>query len=90
MGMYDEVKFKIDCPYCGEPAGLFQSKDGNCTLDILKPEEVDWCYGHCKNCGRHLEYFFEKPESRIKVRDTRYGDVIGYVEMGTSEFIPKD
>jgi len=38
--MFDDIKFKADCTSCGEGLDSFQSKDGNCVLSNLTPEEL--------------------------------------------------
>lgn len=37
MGMYDSVKIKIKCPYCGEESEIeAQTKELDCTLEVWK------------------------------------------------------
>ena len=63
--MFDYVDFKIDCPGCGNEVKEFQSKDGNCTLDILKPHDVNRFYACCFSCGGWIE--FERKEQLSSV-----------------------
>lgn len=45
--MFDRIDYKMDCPFCGEDLGEFQSKDGPCQLKILSPVEVDFFNSYC-------------------------------------------
>jgi len=55
MGMYDLVRFEIECPGCGEIVSSFQSQDGECILNWVNPSDVDNFYTDCWNCGDWLE-----------------------------------
>jgi len=50
MGMFDNIIYEADCENCGRPLDEFQSKDGYCILDTLKPEQVDNFYAYCNGC----------------------------------------
>ena len=54
--MYDNVNYKCDCPYCGAKLYRFQSKDGDCLLDDLEPEDVYNFYTSCKVCRKWVEF----------------------------------
>lgn len=60
MGMFDWIKApQIDCPHCAKviPANSsWQSKDDECTLDILDYRLVDRFYASCPHCGEWIEY----------------------------------
>lgn len=56
MGMFDYVDFKMKCPGCGEEVAGFQSKDGNCYLETVKPTDVNNFYDACKKCGGWIEF----------------------------------
>lgn len=56
MGMYDEIDYECECPFCGSLLKGFQSKDGPCDFLTLKPEEVRRFYTSCDNCGKWVEY----------------------------------
>ncbi len=60
MGMYDNVNFKCRCPNCGGEVTGFQSKDGDCVLDMIEPISVSNFYSKCYDCDYWLE-FAEKP-----------------------------
>jgi uncharacterized protein (UPF0212 family) len=60
MGMYDEIKFKTNCPNCNAEVNSFQSKDGACNLEKLNYCEVDRFYTICKNCEAWIEYSIEQ------------------------------
>lgn len=63
MGMFDYVDFKMKCPGCGKDVGPFQSKDGECYLETIKPVDVNNFYESCKNCDGWIEF------NRVKPRD---------------------
>ena len=56
MGMFDTVKYKAPCWKCGEPITEFQSKDGECMLEIVTPKQVGNFYGSCYKCHAWNEY----------------------------------
>ena len=56
MGMFDDVNFKMNCPNCGQEVDDFQSKDRECTLSTLEPDEVNNFYTHCHACGTWIEF----------------------------------
>lgn len=56
MGMYDDIKYEMACPKCGEKLDSFQSKDGSCELKVLEFWEVDNFYDMCDNCNTWVEF----------------------------------
>lgn len=68
MGMFDWVNVEMDCPYCGEKLKGFQSKDGDCVLDIVDPDDLSYFKDFCKNCRRTVtfsrQYVRQKPINR--------------------------
>lgn len=40
MGMFDDIRYEMDCPMCGANLRGFQSKDGDCALQKLTPAEL--------------------------------------------------
>lgn len=58
MGMYDYVNVEVDCPSCGVKLTGFQSKSGNCLLELLQADDVDCFYSFC-TCG--TEVIFRRP-----------------------------
>jgi hypothetical protein len=62
MGMFDRIKNKLYCPYCGKKQKEydFQSKDFGSTMgvvDILKVKmDTDYnIYSSCKKCNNWIE-----------------------------------
>jgi len=66
MGMYDSVNVVIDCPSCGEKLGDFQSKSGDCLLNLLQADDVDNFYSYC-TCG--TEVVFNRPAKKTQVSE---------------------
>jgi hypothetical protein len=62
MGMFDYVEYEVDCPFCGEELSGFQSKDGECSLATIKPEDVQRFYTSCEHCGNWVEYEYIPPQ----------------------------
>jgi len=66
MGMFDYVKFKANCYKCKElieneedgETPEWQTKDSDCHLDILEPEneDVEEFYAICPHCKAWNEY----------------------------------
>ena len=69
MGMFDWIKFQMDCPKCGTMVDGFQSKDGLCCLAELAYWEVDNFYSSCKKCGAWIEFTLKKPKDEIPLSD---------------------
>ena len=81
MGMFDDVKFEMDCPKCGKKITGFQSKDGSCTLDTLHFWEVDNFYSDCENCQIWIEF------TKVTSNKKRKPDISDYkMEVRKAEF----
>ena len=55
MGMYDRVRYEMDCPGCGAKLSDFQSQDRASVMDTLDFWEVRNFYTLCK-CGTWVEF----------------------------------
>jgi len=70
MGMYDDVKFEMDCPKCKTKLNNFQSKSGVCAMFQLDFWEVDNFYCGCPNCNTWVEFTLkERPNKKLKIKD---------------------
>jgi len=69
MGMFDDIKYRMDCPMCGRELHGFQSKDGGCGLQTLTPRDLAkqanpglgygvTFYSGCKHCGTWVDIKF--------------------------------
>ena len=56
MGMFDYVNFECVCPVCKSKVDGFQTKDGDCVLDVVEPTEVSNFYSSCGKCGCWIDY----------------------------------
>jgi len=56
MGMFDWVKYEMDCPRCGTPLHDFQSKDADCCLEELSPGKVKNFYTDCCKCRMWVNF----------------------------------
>jgi hypothetical protein len=56
MGMFDEIDYKTTCPVCHSKIDEFQSKDADCILKTLDPQDVDTFYSNCDTCECRVEY----------------------------------
>lgn len=65
MGMFDYVKYDAECSGCGKAITMFQSKDADCRLDVLAPEDVERFYDYC-SCGVWNEFRVVKTMTRIE------------------------
>jgi len=65
--MYDNVDYECVCPVCKSKVGGFQSKDGECVLDTISPNEVNNFYSSCSKCGCWIEF-----EAKPTTNYTRY------------------
>ena len=56
MGMFDWVRFENECPNCYAELKDFQSKDGYCVSEQVKPHKITNFYTSCFNCKAWIEY----------------------------------
>lgn len=68
MGMFDNVILPepIACPTCGTMNVAFQSKDRDCMMEQLAPQDVDRFYASCANrdCKAWIEFRRKIPVER--------------------------
>jgi len=69
MGMFDYIKFEIECPECEHKVNNFQSKDAGCLLDKLDFWEVDNFYDTCENCGLWIVFNRKNPRAVAPISD---------------------
>lgn len=69
MGMFDYIKFEMDCPKCGVKLDNFQSKDGSCSMIDLEYWEVDRFYDMCDKCNAWIEFNRKTAHSQIPITD---------------------
>ena len=69
MGMFDEIRYEMDCPICGTKIRGFQSKDGPCCLATLEFWEVDNFYISCPNCHAWIEFTYKLPRLPRSIDD---------------------
>jgi hypothetical protein len=60
MGMFDYVQFEDTCPKCNQPLSDFQTKDNDCVLDTLHPQDIERFYTSCEHCNLWIEYKVHK------------------------------
>ena len=71
MGMFDWVKYEMDCPNCGEKISGFQSKDGMCILAELDFRDVNNFYTSCGKCDTWIEFDREDSSRAKGIEDYR-------------------
>ena len=64
MGMFDYIRYVMDCPKCGAEMDSFQSKDGDCCLSTLEFWEVNNFYDSCDKCEAWVEFDLKHREKR--------------------------
>lgn len=64
MGMFDYVKHEAPCYKCGATISSWQSKDGDCLMEMLTTDGVDNFYADCPKCRAWNEYSIEPPTER--------------------------
>jgi len=69
MGMYDKIKYEMDCPTCGVRVTGFQSKDKDCKLATLEFWEVDNFYALCPKCSTWIEFNRKEPRTPSPIGD---------------------
>lgn len=84
MGMFDDINYECACDNCGGKVRGFQSKSGDCSLDVLSPLEVDNFYASCSECGCWVEF----NQEGNKYRKTTYRKRKEILKDRLIEFIP--
>ena len=69
MGMFDYIKFEIQCPNCGARVNDFQSKDWHCVLTELEYWEVNNFYSYCDECDAWIEFNRKKQKKQAPISD---------------------
>ena len=70
MGMYDHVKFKMNCPRCNKKMNDFQTKDGSQSLSVLNWWDVSNFYTHCNYCRTWVEFILvDRPNRKLTIKD---------------------
>jgi len=67
MGMFDYVKYKAPCWKCGTELSNFQSKNGECLMNTVTPQQlgVGSFYTGCPKCRAWNEYDVIPKEIKI-------------------------
>lgn len=60
MGMFDYVKADPVTCECGEVISSWQTKDLDCEMEEVSPDEVDNYYALCERCG--IWHEFHRPK----------------------------
>lgn len=75
MGMFDWVDYKKGrCPSCKFRLFGWQSKDGECVLNTVKPKDVLTFHTICNHCGKFVEAKVSRGKKSIKIALTVEGD----------------
>jgi hypothetical protein len=74
MGMFDYVDCKLPCPNCGETLDGFQTKDGECFLDTVKPHQVRYFYTGCDSCDCWVDVEVIPPSGVFTLKATAVAD----------------
>lgn len=64
MGLFNHVRFEMDCPKCGTRLKDFQTKDGYPTMDTVNYWECHNFYTWCENCNTWVEFNLKKSSFR--------------------------
>ena len=72
MGMFDTVEYEADCPECGTRVFDWQSKDGPCAFEVLRPEQVRGFHTVCPKCKAWLEGAVKVLKYRIDITATPF------------------
>lgn len=56
MGMFDYVKYEAPCWKCGKPLKDWQTKDTECYMQEVNPEDCRRFYTACGACNAWNEY----------------------------------
>lgn len=74
MGMFDYVKYEAPCWKCGAQLKDWQTKDTECLLQEVKPEDCRKFYTMCDVCKNWNEYEV-KPTAFVIVPADKREDV---------------
>jgi len=54
--MFDNINYECVCPVCHSKVTGFQSKNHDCMLATLEPNQVSNFYSSCDKCGCWIEF----------------------------------
>ena len=66
MGMFDYVNFEIPCPICGTKVKGFQTKAGECLMEIITPQKAGNFYDSCSKCDAWIYVTAIPPQGEWK------------------------
>jgi len=81
MGMFDFVNVSMPCPSCGKKQHSFQSKDFECFLTLIEPDNLGCFYSYC-DCGAWIEFTRPLPnltQRRERPRTREEVEAMGFV-----------
>ncbi len=61
MGMFDWVDYECECPVCGAKVTGFQTKELDCDMDTVTPQQALFFYSICSGCGAWLVAQYVEP-----------------------------
>jgi len=76
MGMFDSINYECVCPVCKSKVTGFQSKNGDCQLDTLQPQQVNHFYSLCDKCGCWINFdrIVQSTENFTRTVEGKYKD----------------
>ena len=78
MGMFDNINYETTCPICDNKVSDFQSKDNECCMLNLNPEDVDYFYSSCGKCGCWITFKRECDCSMVRTVRNTIGEEIDH------------
>lgn len=68
MGLFDTVKYSMNCPCCGETIPDFQTKDNDPCLLEVEPWTVTNFYSGCPHCSAWIEFNLREEYTQTNVK----------------------
>jgi C4-type Zn-finger protein len=69
MGIYNIVKFQINCPVCGKQITEFQTKEGDGVLEIIEYYKVNNFHAICPHCQSLVEFYYSPERAKRTLKD---------------------
>jgi C4-type Zn-finger protein len=69
MGLYNYVNFETTCPVCQAMIKQFQTKEGECNMDMVDFNQVNNFYAICPNCQTFVEFYYSPENKERTIED---------------------
>ena len=69
MGVYNIVRFQINCPVCGKQINEFQTKEGAGAFDVIEYYTINNFHAICPHCQSLIEFYYSPDRKKRSIKD---------------------